>query len=448
LAVILALAPGYAALAGQAPSGQSGPPEKPDASLEAADTILHQMSRLTDLPVKQPLKKQMVSRADVDRYLRDNLNAEYSPEEIHGEEAALKAFGVVGRDFDLKKFLISFYTEQAAGFYDPRHKTMFMANWVEPDAQKMVLSHELTHALQDQSFNLWPFLQVTRDDDDASSAREALVEGYATLAMMQVMLGSIPIEKLPSLDSSMEAMVNQQMAEYPVFTKAPYFLRFQALFPYVQGMHFVRQGLVLGGWKRLNQCFTNPPVSTKQVFQPEFYFKPAAYPRPGTESAARPLTLPLPPAFAQAPTMRLVEDNIMGELGYDALLGQLLTPEEADRVTPPWVADRYLVYEGPATGQFTLLARTRWSTAEAAGVFCEDYRAILTKRWPEGAAATREATEAKSQAAEAAAAPEVLFRTSGARPTWLLREGDECRWVEGVPEQRADTVEKWLADLP
>ncbi|HXJ95701.1 MAG TPA: DUF6782 family putative metallopeptidase [Terriglobia bacterium] len=448
LTLALVVIPCTAAAAVQTQETQPAPAEKPEAAFETADTVLSQMSRLTGLPVKAPLKKQIVSREDVDRYLRDNLNAEYTPEEIHSQEAALKAFGVVGADFDLEKFLISFYTEQAAGFYDPRHKTMFMANWVEPDAQRMVLSHELTHALQDQSFNLWQFMQATRDDDDASSAREALVEGYATLAMMQVMLGSIPIEKLPSLDASMEAMVNQQMAEYPVFTKAPYFLRFQALFPYAQGMHFVRQGLVLGGWKRLNQCFTEPPVSTKQIFQPDFYFKPPADPPPGTESAARPLILPPPPALAHAPALKPVQGNVMGELGYDALLGQLLTPEEADKVTPSWVADRYLVYEGPTPGQFTLIARTRWSTAEAASAFCVDYRTILEKRWPEDAAAAHPQEGREEQDAKTATAPEVLFHTSGARQAWLLREGDECRWAEGVPEAQAHALGKWLRELP
>ncbi len=447
LVIILAFAACCAALAGQAQSSQSGPAEKPVTALQTADTILRQMSRLTQLPVKEPLKKQLISRSEIDRYLRDNLNAQYTPEEIHGQEAALKAFGVVGADFDLEKFLISFYTEQAAGFYDPRHKTMFMANWVEPGAQRMVLSHELTHALQDQSFDLWKFMLVTREDGDASSARQALVEGYATLAMMQAMLGSIPIEKLPSLDSSMEAMVNQQMAEYPVFTKAPYFLRFEALFPYAQGMHFARQGLVLGGWKRLNQCFTDPPVSTKQIFQPESYFKPAADPKLEAESPARPLTLPPPPALAQVSNLKRVDDNIMGELGYVALLGQLLTPEEADKVTLPWVADRYIVYEGPAPGQFALVARTRWSTAEAAGAFCDDYRSILEKRWPSDTASSRGESGAKNVAAETVTAPEVLRHTSGARQAWLLHEGDECRWVEGVPEGQADALEKWLADL-
>ena len=427
---------------------QASPADKPEAALETADAVLRQMSRLTGLPVKEPLKKQLISRADIDRYLKENINAEYTPEEIHGEEAALKAFGLVGLDFDLEKFLISFYTEQAAGFYDPRHKTMFMANWVDPAAQKMVLSHELTHALQDQSFDLWRFMRATRDDDDASSAREALVEGYATLAMMQVMLGSIPIEKVPALDASMEAMVNQQMEEYPVFTKAPYFLRFQALFPYVQGMHFVRAGLVLGGWKRLNQCFAAPPTTTAEIFQPESYFRPPADATTATDPVVRPLTLPPPSALERAPGLMRVENNIMGELGYDALIGQLLTPEEADKVTLPWVADRYLVYEGPATGQFALVARTRWSTSEGASGFCDDYRSILEKRSPGAVSESHGAASPEARTEHSGSSSEVLLRTAGARQTFLLREGDECRWAEGVPGDKAEALEKWLADLP
>src|SRR5215469_8934016 len=114
LGVTLALIPCPATVAMRAQGTQPASTEKPKAAFETADAVLHQMSRLTGLPVKEPLKKQIVSRADVDRYLRDNLNAEFSPEEVHGQEAALKAFGAVGADFDLQKFLISFYTEQAA----------------------------------------------------------------------------------------------------------------------------------------------------------------------------------------------------------------------------------------------------------------------------------------------------------------------------------------------
>ena len=428
----------FAVTAAAAVAQQQQDPQarQPDAALNA-DEIFLQMSRITGLPVKAPLKKERVSKIEVEKYLKENLAVEYTPAQIHGEEAALKAFGLVDADFDLQKFLVSLYTEQAAGYYDPRRKTMFTADWVEPDQQKMVLAHELTHALQDQSFDLWKFMHATPDNDDATAARQALVEGYATLAMIQAMLGSVPIEKLPSLDAMMEQVVNQQMTEYPIFSKAPFFLRFQVLFPYAQGMHFVHEGLVSGGWKRLNQIFDHPPATTSDIFQPDLYFKPAI---PGQSSVS--VDLPAPPAIAHDSHLEQVESNFMGELGYYALIGQLLSQDAAAKVTKPWVADRYKVYDGPEPGQFMLLARTRWENEEAASAFCSDYRSILQKRWPETSGPASVGTSTSHDRSKP-----VIFATQGPRQTMLLLEGNECRWGEGVPAAQADAVTTWLEAL-
>jgi hypothetical protein len=454
IAAAIALSCSIAQAAQAAQAGQTGQSET-ESKLDAADAVLRQMSGITGLPIKAPLKKQLINRSELRQYLVDNLHAEYSADEMHGEEAALKAFGVVGPDFSLEQFLVSFYTEQAAGFYDPRRKTMFIADWVSPELQQPVLAHELTHALQDQSLDLWKFLLAVRDNDDSSAARQALVEGYATLAMMQTMLGSVPIEKVPSIDAMMERLVNQQMAEFPVFTGAPYFLRFQALFPYVQGLHFSLRGLILGGWKGLNRAFADPPTSTKEIFQPDLYFNGAAGRSNGDTGQApaktgapreTPIALPPPPALRHAAGLRLVEANVMGEIGYDALLGQLISEDEAKKVTGPWVADRYLVYDGSPRGQHVLIARTRWASPEASSAFCSDYRTLLAKRWPEPA---REAPSPAGKSSGAAnGAPRALLQTAGARQTILLSEGDECRWAEGVPAAEAEAVAKWLESLP
>src|SRR5580704_15333193 len=74
-----------AALAQTAPAPQ---PAQPESALNA-DEILQQMSRITGLPIKASIKKQRVSKAEVEKYLRENLAAEYTPAEIHGQEAAL-----------------------------------------------------------------------------------------------------------------------------------------------------------------------------------------------------------------------------------------------------------------------------------------------------------------------------------------------------------------------
>src|SRR5579859_5101410 len=97
------------------------------AQLATADEVLQEMSKTTGLPIKSPLKKRILGRPAIEKYLTENLHAEYTPEELHIQEATLQAFGLVSRDFNLEKFLITFYTEQAAGFYDPRTKTMNIA---------------------------------------------------------------------------------------------------------------------------------------------------------------------------------------------------------------------------------------------------------------------------------------------------------------------------------
>ena len=65
-----------------------------------------------------------------------------------------KKFGLLPRTFDLHSFLIKLLTEQVAGYYDEKTRTMNLLDWNEPEMQRPVMAHELTHALQDQSFNL------------------------------------------------------------------------------------------------------------------------------------------------------------------------------------------------------------------------------------------------------------------------------------------------------
>jgi hypothetical protein len=400
--------------------------------LAQADQVLQQMSELTGLPIKSPLKKQIISRAEVEKYLSETLHAEMTPQEIHIQEATLQAFGLVSPDFNLEKFLISFYTEQAAGFYDPHHKTMFIADWVEPDMQRLVLAHELTHALQDQNFDLERFLKAVRPDDDASNARQAMVEGHATAAMIQQLIAPLKLEDMPPLEPLMAPVIQQQYEEFPAFNRAPFFFRFQALFPYIEGMGFMQHGLQAGGWKRLNSLFNDPPNTTREIFDPQAYFEKQQLPK---------ISLLHPAPLAEIRGLNFLTENTMGELGYYALLGQLISEDEAKSVATGWLADRYLLYErsaaGPTPGvpqearQYTLVAQTRWSSAESALAFFRDYHSILARKYPELAPDQRSTTDLFIGAA-----------TSG--QVILLRKGDECLWAEGIPTTQADAMLSWL----
>ncbi len=393
--------------------------------LSQADQVLHQMSEITGLPIKGPLKKQVVSRAEIQKYLTENLHTEMTPAEVHAQEAQLRAFGLVSRDFNLQKFLISFYTEQAAGFYDPKEKTMFIADWIPAETQTMVLSHELTHALQDQNWDLDRFLHAVRDNDDASNARQALVEGYATAAMIQQMTAPLSLAELPSLGPLMEMVIHQQFEEYPTFLSAPYFFRMQALFPYMQGMGFAQGAIQRGGWKGLNAVFDNPPTVTKQIFEPGAYFDHQALPT---------LALAHPAALDGVAGLNFLAENTMGELGYYAFLGQLISEDEAKNLSHAWLADRYLLYEHSSGGEYTLVARTRWTSPETALAFFRDYHTILGHKYPDLATDKRSTTD--------------LFVGSAANGvTVLLRKDSDCLWAEGVPAAKADAMLAWLRAL-
>jgi hypothetical protein len=396
--------------------------------LAQADEVLQQMSELTGLPIKSPLKKQIISRAEVEKYLSETLHAEMTPREIHIQEATLRVFGLVSPDFNLEKFLISFYTEQAAGFYDPHRKTMFIADWVEPDMQRLVLTHELTHTLQDQNFDLEKFLKAARPDDDASNARQAMVEGHATAAMIQQLIAPLRLEDMPSLEPLMATVIHQQFEEFPAFDQAPFFFRFQALFPYVEGMGFMQHGLQAGGWKRLNSLFNDPPHTTKEIFEPQAYFEKQQLPK---------VSLPHPAPLAGIRGLDFLAENSLGELGYYAVLGQLISEDEAKSVATGWLADRYLLYERAGAGvpqeakQYTLVAHTRWSSAEVALAFFRDYRSILARKYPELAPDQRSAAD-------------LFIGTAANGQVILLRKGDQCLWAEGIPTAQFEAMLNWL----
>src|SRR5271157_5140572 len=195
----------------------------PQELLSQADEVLQQMSQITGLPIKGPLKKQVISRPEIEKYLTDNLHEEMTPGEIHAQEALVHAFGLVSRDFNLEKFLVSFYTEQAAGFYDPERKTMFIADWVPAEMQAMTLSHELTHVLQDQNWDLDSYMHGARNDDDATAARQAVVEGYATAAMFQQSTGGADLGEMQLLAPLIDALSSSQLGGSAELANAPYF---------------------------------------------------------------------------------------------------------------------------------------------------------------------------------------------------------------------------------
>jgi hypothetical protein len=228
-------------------------PEQARQLFSLVDELIKFSSDETGLPIKSQVKRQITSRAIVESNLKEKFDEDESARRMQRSEIVLKKFGLLDRDFALKPFLLQLLKEQIEAYYDSKTKTVYMLDWVGIDEQKPVLAHELTHALQDQHSDLEKWGDQTPEDvslnspgdtdhlarDEMDTARTAVVEGQATVVMMDYILK--PMGKSLVKDPDVMDYVQQQMSVSqgsPMLARAPLLLSESLLFPYSDGLSF------------------------------------------------------------------------------------------------------------------------------------------------------------------------------------------------------------------
>ena len=338
--------------------------------LKAADEVLKQMSQLLDLPIKEPLKKSLRSKQEIRDYLIREEKADRTEQERYADSQTLQAFGLIPKDFPLDSFMLDVLTDQVAGLYDPKSKEFYIADWIPVDEQREVMSHELTHALEDQSFHIDPWIKAARPNDDAELAREAVSEGSALAAMVDYTMRdqSVGVRDLPDVSLIIRSGAVAEMDKDPKLSKAPGYIRDQLLFPYLAGTGFSQQFLKAhSGWKDLHLIFQNPPVSTQQIIHPELYL-----------SGVKPEAVALPDWKNLAPDdWKLLEENVLGEFGLGEVLKQFLGQQRADMISSAWKGDRYALFESAKSKNSSLVFRISLDNPEDAARFFGQYSELL-----------------------------------------------------------------------
>lgn len=343
--------------------------------LATADEVLAEISKLLDLPVKSPLKKSIRSREEIRAYLIKQLEEDKEKDKRHADQLALERFGLLPKDFDLETHLVDLLTEQVAGLYDPKAGEFYILSTMDPFTQRIVMAHELVHALHDQHFQVQQWSDAAKPNDDAQLARHAVMEGAATAAMIDYLLRGRPdlrIRENPAFESLVRKLMGANFdAASPELAKSPPFIRDVLLFPYLAGAIFTQKVLQQRtGWKEYWDVFAKPPVSTQQILHPELYLKGVA-----PEPVALPdLTKMLGKGWAQ------LDENILGEFGLYSVLKQYLDETRADALAPAWDGDRYAIYENAASKQTALAFRIRFSSEESAARFFGQYGEALEKK--------------------------------------------------------------------
>ena len=448
----------------QSPSGQKKSterkisPEEAKALFASVDEIFKFASEDTGFAIKNPVKRELASRDVVQKYVESRLSEDEDAKRLERSEIVLKKFGLLPRDFDLHTFLVGLLREQVAGYYDVRTKTIYLLDWLDAEAQRPVLAHELTHALQDQNYDLknWSNPGERRaktvnpkserfeyDDDEESMARNAVAEGQAMVTLIDYMLHPTghTLADSPQFGRVMRDAMGKA-TDSPMLERAPLMLRESLLYPYRDGLDFEQELLSAGGKSlAFNGAFKQPPQNTHEILDPADYLKRAVIP---------PLPIPdLRDALGRA--YEKYDVGSVGEFDVSIILKQFSGDAASASIARSWRGGSYYAARKAGssnptinTGDLAILYLSRWDSDDAAEKFAQVYRDGLSNRYKQvGQAQCQPAETCKRTIVSTNEGPVIIEHL--ANSTVLITEGFEPTVQQQLKAKLPSDSEKRVA---
>ena len=364
-------------------------PKEAEELFRSVDEILRFASKDTGLPIKHEVKRRLTNRDEVEAYLNKTLAEDKDAQRLRRSELVLKKFGLLPRDFDLQTFMVGLLSEQVAGYYDPKTETVNLLDWLKIEEQRPVMAHELTHALQDQSFGLRKWMKAGDADiigkkrltaadienDEVSSARQAVVEGQAMVVLIDYMLAPMgrSLTDSPQFAEALKADLLVGTADSVQFRSAPIFIKEALIFPYRYGIDFEGQILRAGGKEKAYAgVFTNPPHSTRQIMEPQTYL-----------SGEKIDPLPVVDFLHILKNYEKFDVGAMGEFDVSVLITQYAGAQASRKLYPHWRGGYYYAVhpKGDLAAPLSLLYVSRWANSDWAAQFAAIYAKGLTQRY-------------------------------------------------------------------
>jgi hypothetical protein len=225
------------------------------------------------------------------------------------------------------------------------------------------------------------------------------------------------LKDLPDFDPSVFV---GDLADTPLLKKAPPFIKDSLMFPYFSGLTFSMAVLKNSGWPGFTSVFARPPVSTQQILHPKLYFE---------NKTPAPIKLDLP-ATVPGAGWALLEEDLLGELGWQEVLKQFLDKSRAEDTAAAWDGDAYATFEEKKSKRLMLFTRIRLTDSDGTAHFFNQYSEALEKKYPDRTMLTERAN--------------YLSFDSGEGLVYLRCQENECISVEGGT---SGIFLQWLAKL-
>jgi hypothetical protein len=313
-------------------------------------SVADQVTQIRGLRWADPVDPEAVSQQRLGEILQGLVQETLPAGQLARRSKAWAAMGALPAGSSLRDALLAYDDSEVVGFYDTLSHRLVYSGAKEPTPyQRYVLSHELTHALDDQRFDL------SREDALAYACADEPLAGFVALTEGDAVYSSNAWARR-FLSGAEITQLQQEASDFPPPPGTiPPFVQALQVFPYPNGQAFVQALVDRGGEKAVDAAFRNPPVSTEQILHPEKY--PSDVPDPVT--ATKPSGL--------SHEWALIDQMQVGEAWLKLLL-QLRLPEgQAAEAATGWGGAEYGAWSNGA-GTVVVL-HTTWDTEQDAKEF-------------------------------------------------------------------------------
>ncbi len=340
------------------PAAEEQEPLGDDEVAELVDELSAYVEDQRDLAFQEDVDVEVLAPEAYRERVVESVEAdlEESTEDLEHYAGLMQALGLWPPEADPVEVARTFAAAASIGFYDPETGELVVLGGADTPNLRVTLVHELTHALDDQHFDLDRGEELDERADEAGFAFSALVEGNASRVDSTYEDTLSDDERASIIDEQREALEGVDLGAIPPILLA------QQQIVYTDGEAFVDAIFDDGGNEAVDDALRDPPTTSEQVLEPDRW--------PEREPV---VAVEVPEAEGEA-----LEDGVIGQ----ALLGLLVDAGGASGDDPEWAGDNAVLW---ADGD-EFCARIAIAEGEGGGSYEE-----ALGPWAEGAGAEMEA---------------------------------------------------------
>jgi hypothetical protein len=383
LAVAAFLAPGFPALT------QDEKEPKKDDYKEKTARHKEDVVRLRGLEFKSDVTVGAYSKQELLDFLKAEFEKDLPKDKAEKYQRGYAKFGLIPADLNIYEAYLELFGSSIAGFYHPKTKELRLirpGDGKDPeedalkamgiDMERITLVHELTHAAQDQNFELSTLPIEDETNDDLVMALKSVIEGDASAVGWKYQFKDQFDMVIGGINQTYKTGMLPGNAG-----KLPAYLRQSLTFPYGHGTDFVVKYLkgTKGEFKDINKLFKDFPLSSEQILHPEKYYG---------EKRDNPILVTMPDLTKLfGGPWKETFNNVHGEFATKLLLREFKSDKlrlaMIDRASEGWGGDRYVVLEGgpaPAVeNKFVCTGCELWQDEKGKCPRCEKKLKLMEK---------------------------------------------------------------------